>query len=178
MELMLSGKPSARREALRLGLIDRLVPEAELRSAARAMLLAAPAPRRAPWQERLLSSALLRPLVRRALTRKVARRAPASTTRPPTPSLTCGRGSAHTDLRRSRRKPLDCAPVHYRNLAQPGARVPVAGSPESTGGKSGADIRHVHVVAPESWAETSRLVGAARVHGHTADRAIEYVSRR
>src|SRR6202140_5834020 len=57
MELMLSGKPVRAEKALRLGLIDRLVPEAELRSAARGMLRAAPAPRRAPWQERLLCSA-------------------------------------------------------------------------------------------------------------------------
>ena len=76
MELMLSGKPVRAEKALRLGLIDRLVPEAELRSAAREMLLTAPAPRRPPWLQRLLSSAPLRPLVRRSLTREVARRAP------------------------------------------------------------------------------------------------------
>src|SRR5437867_3028079 len=40
------------------------------------LLLTAPAPRRAPWRQRLLSSAPLRPLVRRSLTREVARRAP------------------------------------------------------------------------------------------------------
>src|SRR2546422_865997 len=61
---------------LRFGLIDRLVGEGELRSAARELLLTAPAPRRAPWRQRLLSSAPLRPLVRRSLTREVARRAP------------------------------------------------------------------------------------------------------
>jgi len=43
MELMLSGKPVRAEKALRLGLIDRLVPEAELRGAAREMLLTAPA---------------------------------------------------------------------------------------------------------------------------------------
>ncbi len=48
MELMLSGKPVRAEKALRLGLIDRLVPEAELRGAAREMLLTAPAPHRPP----------------------------------------------------------------------------------------------------------------------------------
>src|SRR5207237_4152842 len=64
-------------KARRLGLVDRLVPEAELRSAARELLLAAPAPppRRAPLVERLLGSAPLRPLVRHSLTGQVARRA-------------------------------------------------------------------------------------------------------
>src|SRR5438552_5818322 len=76
MELMLSGKPVRAEKALRLGLIDRLVPEAELRRCAREMLLGASAPRRAPWPERLLSSAPLRPLVRGVLMREVARRAP------------------------------------------------------------------------------------------------------
>src|SRR2546430_17074007 len=76
MELMLSGKPVRAEKALRLGLIDRLVPEAELRRCAREMLLRAPAPRRAPWPQRLLSSAPLRPLARGALMREAARRAP------------------------------------------------------------------------------------------------------
>src|SRR2546430_14712959 len=49
MELMLSGKPVRAEKALRFGLIDRLVGEGELRSAARELLLTAPAPRRAPW---------------------------------------------------------------------------------------------------------------------------------
>src|SRR5438046_40476 len=77
MEMMLTGKPVRAEKARRLGLVDRLVPEAELRSAARELLLAAPAlpPRRAPLVERLLGSAPLRPLVRRSLTGQVARRA-------------------------------------------------------------------------------------------------------
>src|SRR5262249_37896910 len=76
MQLMLTGKPVRAREALRIGLVDRLVSEAGLRDAARAILSELPAPRRAPLVERLLSSAPLRPLVRRSLIAQVARRAP------------------------------------------------------------------------------------------------------
>src|SRR5437660_1452094 len=59
MEMMLTGKPVRAEKARRLGLVDRLVPEAELRSAARELLLAAPAPppRRAPLVEPALMRA-------------------------------------------------------------------------------------------------------------------------
>src|SRR6202042_2376138 len=76
MQMMLTGKPLRAEAALRAGFVDRLVPEAELRDAARAMVLNAPAPRRAPLIERLLSSAALRPLVRGSLIAQVAKRAP------------------------------------------------------------------------------------------------------
>jgi 3-hydroxyacyl-CoA dehydrogenase/enoyl-CoA hydratase/3-hydroxybutyryl-CoA epimerase len=76
MELMLTGKPVRADKALRLGLVDALTTETELRSAARALVLKSPPPRRAPLLERLLSSAALRPLLRRALIKQVARRAP------------------------------------------------------------------------------------------------------
>src|SRR5256884_1896806 len=50
MEMMLTGKPVRAEKARRLGLVDRLVPEAELRTAARELLPAAPPPppRRGP----------------------------------------------------------------------------------------------------------------------------------
>src|SRR5262245_43409700 len=76
MELMLTGRPVRAEKARALGLVDRLVPEAELRSAAREIALAAPAPRRAPLTERLLSLAPVRPLVKGALIAQVAKRAP------------------------------------------------------------------------------------------------------
>ena len=76
MELMLTGKPVRGEKALRLGLLDRLVPEAELRAAARALVLKPPAPRRASLGQRLLGLAPLRPFLRGALTAEVAKRAP------------------------------------------------------------------------------------------------------
>ncbi|MBV8495285.1 MAG: enoyl-CoA hydratase/isomerase family protein, partial [Gammaproteobacteria bacterium] len=67
MQMMLTGKPLRAPAALAAGLVDRLVPEGELRPAARALILEAPAPRRAPLGQRLLNAAPLRPLVRRSL---------------------------------------------------------------------------------------------------------------
>lgn len=75
MELMLTGRPVRADKALKLGLIDRLVPEDQLRPAARALVLAAPPPRTAPLIERVLNVAPVRPLLRRALIAQVARRA-------------------------------------------------------------------------------------------------------
>jgi 3-hydroxyacyl-CoA dehydrogenase/enoyl-CoA hydratase/3-hydroxybutyryl-CoA epimerase len=76
MQLMLSGKPVRAAQALRMGLIDCLVAAPDLRTAARAMALAAPHPRQAPFIERVLSTALARPFVKSALLREIAARAP------------------------------------------------------------------------------------------------------
>jgi 3-hydroxyacyl-CoA dehydrogenase/enoyl-CoA hydratase/3-hydroxybutyryl-CoA epimerase len=75
MDLMLTGKPWRAERALHSGLIDRLVPESELRSAARALVLAPPAPQRAPLLDRLLGCGPLRLLLKPALLRQVAAKA-------------------------------------------------------------------------------------------------------
>jgi 3-hydroxyacyl-CoA dehydrogenase/enoyl-CoA hydratase/3-hydroxybutyryl-CoA epimerase len=177
MELMLSGKPVRAEKALRLGLIDRLVPEAELRSAARAMLLAAPAPRRAPWQERLLSSALLRPLVRRALTRKVARRAPREHYPAPYAIIDLwARFGAHGP-EAFEAEARSIAHLFTTETSRNLVRVFLLQDRlKSAGGKSGADIRHVHVVG--AGVMGGDIAAWSALRGFTVtlqDRAIEYV---
>jgi 3-hydroxyacyl-CoA dehydrogenase/enoyl-CoA hydratase/3-hydroxybutyryl-CoA epimerase len=54
MPLMLTGVPVRADKALKLGLVDRVVPVTELRAAARALAMAPPQRRRAPWLDRLL----------------------------------------------------------------------------------------------------------------------------
>jgi len=76
MELMLTGKPVRGDKALKLGLLDRLVPAADLRATARELILRAPPPQRPPLTTRLLSHALVRPFLKGPLTAQVARRAP------------------------------------------------------------------------------------------------------
>jgi 3-hydroxyacyl-CoA dehydrogenase/enoyl-CoA hydratase/3-hydroxybutyryl-CoA epimerase len=177
MELMLSGKPVRAEKALRLGLIDRLVPEAELRSAAREMLLAAPAPRRAPWQERLLSSAPLRPLVRRSLTRKVARRAPREHYPAPYAIIDLwARFGAHGP-QAFEAEARSIAYLFTTETSRNLVRVFLLQDRlKSAGGKSAADIRHVHVVG--AGVMGGDIAAWSALRGFTVtlqDRAIEYV---
>jgi 3-hydroxyacyl-CoA dehydrogenase / enoyl-CoA hydratase / 3-hydroxybutyryl-CoA epimerase len=75
MEMMLTGKSVRADKALRLGLVDKLVPQSELRAAARRLILESPPPRRPKLTERALSWPLVRSLVQRSLTGKVAQKA-------------------------------------------------------------------------------------------------------
>ncbi len=76
MRLMLTGKPMRAEEALRVGLVDRLVEVGALREAARALIRHPPPSHRPPWSERLLGASLARPWVRRALFAQAAAQAP------------------------------------------------------------------------------------------------------
>jgi 3-hydroxyacyl-CoA dehydrogenase/enoyl-CoA hydratase/3-hydroxybutyryl-CoA epimerase len=75
MEMMLTGKPVRADKALRLGLVDKLVSAAELEGAARRFIENPPAPRVAPFVERVLSWPLVRPLIKPKLEAQVARKA-------------------------------------------------------------------------------------------------------
>lgn len=70
MPLMLEGKTLRADKALRIGLVDRVVPADALRSTARELVLAPPLPRRAPWLDRVLGW----PIVRRWFAGQVERR--------------------------------------------------------------------------------------------------------
>jgi len=76
MQIMLTGRPVRAERALAIGLVDRLVPAAELEGAARDCVLHPPARRRPPAIERLLNLPVVRPLVKPALIRQVAAKAP------------------------------------------------------------------------------------------------------
>ncbi len=76
MQLMLTGKPVRAAQALRLGLLDRLVAPEELREAARAFIHHRPAPHRAPFTQRVLGWPIIRPFVQNSLTARVAAKAP------------------------------------------------------------------------------------------------------
>ncbi len=75
LDLMLTGRPLKAKRALELGLVDRLVAPDGLRAAAAALLAEAPAPRRAPLLDRLLTLAPLRPIIAGQARAQVARRA-------------------------------------------------------------------------------------------------------
>ena len=67
MDLMLKGKPLRGRRALEVGLIDSLVPLAQLRARARELVLEHRAARRAPPLDRILNLQAIRPFIARRL---------------------------------------------------------------------------------------------------------------
>ena len=75
MEMMLTGKAVRAEKALRIGLVDELVPEGELRAAARRLILDSPPPHRPSLTERALSWPLVRFIVQRSLLGQVAQKA-------------------------------------------------------------------------------------------------------
>ena len=75
MQMMLTGKALRADQARRAGFVDRLVFPADADATAREFVMRQPKPRKAPLLDRILSSALLRPLVRRQLIGQVRSRA-------------------------------------------------------------------------------------------------------
>jgi 3-hydroxyacyl-CoA dehydrogenase/enoyl-CoA hydratase/3-hydroxybutyryl-CoA epimerase len=65
LELMLKGKPFKGARALEVGLIDQLVPPAELGACAKRLVLKAPQRRTAPFVEKLLNLRAMRPFIAR-----------------------------------------------------------------------------------------------------------------
>src|SRR5215469_4015723 len=74
MEMLLTGKPVRADKALRLGLVDKLVPEEELRPAARQLILDSPPAHRPGFTERALSWPFVRWIVQRSLIGQVAQK--------------------------------------------------------------------------------------------------------
>ena len=75
LDLMLTGRSLRGDAALKIGLIDRLVPRESLDATAREIALAAPARRRAPLGLRLLCLPLVRSFIAAQTVKQVARRA-------------------------------------------------------------------------------------------------------
>jgi len=65
LDLMLKGKPLKGAKALELGLIDQLVPPAELKASAKRMVLRTPPKKAAPFVEKLLNLKAMRPFIAR-----------------------------------------------------------------------------------------------------------------
>jgi 3-hydroxyacyl-CoA dehydrogenase / enoyl-CoA hydratase / 3-hydroxybutyryl-CoA epimerase len=75
LDMMLTGRTLAARQAGKIGLVDYVVPERHLDNALQGLLAAPPAPRQLPLREFLAGLPLFRSLLARFLRRKVAKKA-------------------------------------------------------------------------------------------------------
>jgi 3-hydroxyacyl-CoA dehydrogenase/enoyl-CoA hydratase/3-hydroxybutyryl-CoA epimerase len=177
MQMMLTGKPLRAEAALKAGLVDRLVPEPQLRATARELALQPPARRRAPLLERLLSSAPLRPLVRRSLEAQVARRAPRRHYPAPYAIIELwARYGAHGEAA-FEAEARSIAHLFITETARNLVRVfQLQDHLKSAGGKGGAEVRNVHVVGAGVMGGDIAAWAALRGFNVTLqDRASEYV---
>ena len=177
MQMMLTGKPLRAQAALRAGLVDRLVPEAELRSSARELVLHPPAPRRAPLKERLLSAAPVRPFVKGSLIAQVASRAPREHYPAPYAIIDLwSRYGAHGPAA-FEAEARSIAHLFTTETSRNLVRVfLLQDALKSSGGKGGADIRNVHVVGAGVMGGDIAAWSALRGFNVTLeDRAQEYI---
>lgn len=75
MDMILTGRNVRADKALRLGLVDRLAPSADLRSVAKQLALNPPAPQRPKFSAAILNWGILRPFVAGKMRQRVARQA-------------------------------------------------------------------------------------------------------
>ncbi len=75
MDLILSGRSVDGRTGKRMGLVDQVAPQRHLQTAARRLVLEAPAPHRPGWLDRLSNNPAVRPLLATVLRKQVAKRA-------------------------------------------------------------------------------------------------------
>lgn len=75
MQLMLTGAPITPSKARKLGLVDRIASNDNWRQAARELIVSGQPKQTAPFVERLLSTAIVRPFIKPTLEKQVARKA-------------------------------------------------------------------------------------------------------
>jgi len=147
LDLMLKGKPLNGSRALAVGLIDRLVPPAQLIQAAKSLIAERPPRKTAPALERLLNLMPLRPLVARQAVAALKARAPRE--HYPAPyaivelwSRFGGSGAKAYEAESRSIGELMCSPVS-RNLVRV---FLLQDRLKGLGGKSQIAFKHVHVI--------------------------------
>jgi 3-hydroxyacyl-CoA dehydrogenase/enoyl-CoA hydratase/3-hydroxybutyryl-CoA epimerase len=147
LELMLKGRPFRAGQALRTGLVDELVPAADLSARAKSLLMRSPAQKRAPLIDRIMNLGVARPLVadrmRTTLQRSVRR------DHYPAPyaivdlwqSFGAGGSAAYEAEARSISE-LMCSPSS-RNLVRV---FFLQDRLKGLGGESKAEFKHLHVI--------------------------------
>lgn len=147
MDLMLTGRHLRPKQALQMGLVDRLAPPAQLREAARQLALNPPPRKTASLKNRLLSWGLVRPIVAGQMRSQVARRVRPDHYPAPYKLIELwqeygGSGERAYEAEARSMATLLCTPTS-RNLV----RVFFLQERLKSAGKSGsAPMQHVHVI--------------------------------
>ncbi len=178
MDLMLTGKMLRPEKALQLGLVDRIVPRAQLEAAAKELALRAPKARTLGIKDRLLNSALLRPIVAGQMRTRVAKRVRPAHYPAPYALIELwqrhgGQGARAMEAEARSMAELLVTPTS-RNLV----RVFFLQERLKAGGKySGAPAEHVHVVgAGVMGGDIAAWCAARGLTVTLQDRAEEYVA--
>ncbi|MBV8803952.1 MAG: enoyl-CoA hydratase/isomerase family protein, partial [Sinobacteraceae bacterium] len=174
MDMMLTGRPVRADKALRIGLVDRLVPPGEdLRAAAKQIALQSPPPRSAPFSERVLGWPIVRGFVKSALISQVA--AKARRDHYPAPyamiDLWARGGNSYEAEARSIAELF--LSLTSRNLVRV---FLLQDRLKSLGGKGAPEIKHVHVVG--AGVMGGDIAAWAALRGFTVtlqDRGLEYI---
>jgi 3-hydroxyacyl-CoA dehydrogenase/enoyl-CoA hydratase/3-hydroxybutyryl-CoA epimerase len=147
LELMLRGKPLKGARALELGLIDELVPVAELKPRAKELALHPPSKRTAPLIEKLLNLKAVRPLIAQRTAAAMRRKVPREHYPAPYAILDLWQrygavGEASYEAEARSISALMCSPTS-RNLVRV---FMLQDRLKGLGGKAQSEFRHVHVV--------------------------------
>jgi 3-hydroxyacyl-CoA dehydrogenase/enoyl-CoA hydratase/3-hydroxybutyryl-CoA epimerase len=147
LELMLRGRPFKGARALKAGLLDELVPRADLAARAKQLLLRAPPKKSASFVDRILNLSAVRPILAHRTAATLSRRVRREHYPAPYAILELwrrhgGAGATGYDAEARSISELMCTPTS-RNLV----RVFLLQDRLKTlGGQSSAEFRHVHVV--------------------------------
>jgi 3-hydroxyacyl-CoA dehydrogenase / enoyl-CoA hydratase / 3-hydroxybutyryl-CoA epimerase len=178
MDLMLTGRSIRPKQALSLGLVDRLAPPAELRAVAKQLALNPPPPHAPSLRNRFLNSALARPILAGQMRSQVARRVKPRHYPAPYALIELwqrhgGRGVRAYEAEARSMGELLCTPTS-RNLV----RVFFLQDRLKSAGKSrGEAARHVHVVgAGVMGGDIASWCAARGLTVTLQDRAMEYVA--
>jgi 3-hydroxyacyl-CoA dehydrogenase/enoyl-CoA hydratase/3-hydroxybutyryl-CoA epimerase len=147
LELMLKGKPFKGARALEVGLLDQLVPPAEVDAAAKRLLEQAPPKKSAPFVEKLLNLRAMRPFIARQAAAGLSDKVPREHYPAPYAILDLwlkygAAGAESYEAEAHSIADLMCTPVS-RNLV----RVFLLQTRlKSLGGRPEGEFRHVHVI--------------------------------
>ena len=177
MQLMLTGNPVTVDKALRLGLVDSIVTEDNWRQAARHLIDTKPPKKRAPFVERLLSAAPLRPLIKPMLIKQVASKARKDHYPAPYKMIDLWARYGASPKTGYEAEARSFAELMCTNTSRNLVRVFfLQNKLKGQGGKSQANIEHVHVVG--AGVMGGDIAAWCALRGHTVtlqDREEKYV---